>query len=492
MSKLKSFIARTVTIVCLMFTSGYAQTAAEQDNRPEILDSFLTKMAERGQFNGNILIAEKGEIIYQKAIGLRSTLPGDSLNLGTQFRLASACAPFTAMAVMRLQEKGLIEYEDLVEKYVPEWPYKGATIRNLLNEISGFPGTNRLFDLLWKPDLSTDDPERIVGGNEDMLEMATKHLPEAWGKPGEMYRHSSTDYILLATIVQRISGTPFHQYLREEVFLPAGMNDSYAFSPLREDPLTNRAIGLMQAVDGSGIISRDFDYLQALDGFGLYSTLGDLFRWDRALYTDQLLPQSSLAAAFRPGVLNNGKETKTGFGWGLYGGQISADGYRAGFGVWINRDTVKQNCIIILTNCDSYLWGGTIQGVRKILKGEDYELPKLNGTTLVGHTLIQEGEEAARARYAEIKNLPEEYDLGGVMGLQALGHFLSLAGYQSEAFFAFRLNIDEYPDVAFVWNNLGDEYKAIGDTVNAVASYQEALAIDSSSRRALEALQLLK
>lgn len=491
MLKLTTFIVLTISISWLVFGSGLSQSSEEPDTRPEILETFIQELVERNQFNGNILVAEKGEVIYERSIGMRSPSPGDSLTLGSQFRLASACGPFTAMAVMTLQEAGLLDYGDLVDKYIPEWPYKGATIRNLLNETSGFPSFKQLFDMYWKPDLRDDDPNRIVEGNEQMIQMFIKHGPEPWAKPGEMYRHSSTDYILLATIVERVSGLPFYQYLREKVFLQAGMNNTYTFSPLREDPLTDRAYGLMESADGSGPILRDFDYMQAVDGFGIYSTLRDLYWFDRVLYTEQLVSQSNLSEAFTPGVLNNGEKTTTGFGWNLYWGNISADGYRNGFGVWINRDIEEQNCIIILSNRNINLWGGIIQGIRQILKGEGFELPLLDGTSLVGQALLAKGEEAARDLYTQLKNRPDEYDLGGVMGLQALAYFLSMEGYDSEATILLQLNTELYPEVAMVWNKLADKHCSLGDTIKAVANYEKALAIDTSSYHALDMLQLL-
>lgn len=491
MSRSITVIALYLAFVCLTVTSSYCQPATAPDSRLEILETFITTLAERGQFNGNILIAEEGEIIYERAIGMRSPTAGDSLNLGSQFRLASACMPFSAMAVMTLEEAGRLSFEDLVEKHIPEWPYKGATIRNLLNEISGFPEAKQLLDKHWKPDLEEDDPDRIVDGNEQVIQMYLKHRPERFAAPGEVYSHGFIGYLLLATIVERVSGLPFHQYMREKVFLPAGMTDTYVYSPLREDPLTNRAIGIMTSMDGSKLVSRDFDYLQALDGFGIYSTIGDIYKWDRILYTEKLISQANLNQAFAPGLLNNGEKTKSGFGWGLYYGMISADGYRAGFGVWINRDIEKQNTIIILCNGNTDLWGGAIQGVRKILKGEDYEWPKLDGSALVGQVLLNEGEEAALALYSDLKNRPEEYDMGGPMGLQALGHFLSLAGHQLEALFAFRLNTEQYPKIAFLWDKLADHYHKLGDTANAVTSYDKALSIDTTLTHAVEMLQKL-
>lgn len=483
-----------ITVISLVAVACGAnrQPASPWDARPEVLDAFIKELAARSQFNGNILVAERGEIIYERAIGLRSPLPGDTLNLGTQFRLASASQPFTALAVMQLEEVGLLDYEDPVEKYIPEWPYKGATIRNLLNETSGFPGVRALFDRHWKPDLQDNDPGRITGGNKHMIQMFIEHLPEPYSDPGEAYRHIGTDYKLLVSVVERVSGVPYHQYLREKVFLRAGMMDTYAISPLREDPLTNRAYGMRELVDGSGLTKRDFNYLDSIEGHAIYSTVRDLHRWDRALYTDRLVSEASLEEAFAPGVLNNGKKTTIGFAWSLGDGSVSVDGYAVGFGVWLYRDLEEQNTIIILTNRNLYLWAGVIQGVRRILRGEDYELPKFDGMLFVGRTLLGEGEKAARDLYVDLKNRPGEYDLGGLTGLQALGYFLLQDGHPSEALFVFRLNSEQYPGAVLVWNMLGDAYHSLGDTNNAVASYHKALTIEPSSAHALDILQLLE
>ena len=492
MMRYTTISALTLMILCLANSIGFCQSDTLTDNRPRELEAFIKELVMRDQFNGNILIAEKGEVIYERAIGQRSAIPGDTLELGTQFRLASACGPITALAIMQLEESGLISYDDLVEKHIPDWPYQGRTIRNLLNETSGFPNLKDLTHQYWKPDLRQDDTARLIEGNERVIKLFIEHSPEPRAKPGESYQHNSLDYILLATIVERVSGIPFHQYMREKVYLPAGMSDTYNFSPLREDPLANRAYGIMVSMDGAKLISRDFDYLQSLAGFGIYSTLRDLFRLDRALTTDLLVSQKKLKAAFTPGTLNNSEKTKNGFGWSLHAEGHSTDGYSAGFGVWINRDIGEQNTIIILTNRNIYLWGGIIQGVKKILKGEDYELPKLDGSTLVGRTLLTKGEKAARAQYEDFKNQSDKYDLGCGMGLQSLGHFLAIEGYNSEAMFAYRLNTEQYPDVAWVWNWLGDGYLSMGDTTNAIATYNKALTIDTSLAPALQKLQMLQ
>jgi tetratricopeptide (TPR) repeat protein len=152
-----------------------------------------------------------------------------------------------------------------------------------------------------------------------------------------------------------------------------------------------------------------------------------------------------------------------------------------------------QSTIIILSNQGDYLWAGIIQGIRHILNGEAYTLPKLNGTYRVGQALVTEGEEAARALYTDLKeSRSDEYDLGGVGGLNTLGRLLLLDGYASEAMSVFRLNVEEYPEAALVWDSLGEGYLSLGDTPGAIASFQRALAIAPDSRLVLEKLRSLE
>ena len=324
---MKKRVVTTSTILFFLFISCNTPPAESPSPKAKIFEEYLTHMAELGEFNGNVLIAEKGEVIYRRSIGQRTAEAGDLLNLGAQFNLASASQPFTAMAIMRLKEAGKLDYDDPIQKYIPEWPYEGATIRNLLNHTSGIRNAAWLFNIHWKPWINPYDPKRIIEGREQMIQMFINHQPEIYIQPGEEYSHNRADYVLLSVIVERISGIPFHQYMRENVFLPAGMEDTYTFSPLREDPLTNRAYGIMLALDGSGLSTHDFYYLCPLTGgSGVYSTLEDLYRWDRILYTEQLVSASTLEKAFTPAVLNNGDTTTYGFGWSI--GETSSGGKR--------------------------------------------------------------------------------------------------------------------------------------------------------------------
>lgn len=489
----------SVSCVLAFALFGCNKPAAESpSSKAKIFEEYITRMAELDEFNGNVLVAEKGEVIYRKAIGQRSAEPGDLLDLGSQFRLASASKPFTAMAVMRLKEAGKLDYDDPVRKYIPEWPYEGATIRNLLNHTSGVPRYAQLFGEHWKPELRYDDPARIIEGTGQMIQMFIDHQPEVYFQPGEQYGYSDTGYVLLSIIVERASGVPFHQYMRESVFLPAGMEDTYVFSPLREDPLTNRAYGIMPALDGKGLKTLDFYYLSPLPGAGaVYSTLEDLYSWDRVLYTEELVSASTLQEAFTPATLNNGDTTGYGFGWSIRktssgGKEVSHSGYVAGFGIELIRRPDEDASIIILTNCDLFLWGGIIQNLSRILEGEDYELPKLSVARAISPTLMNEGIESVRQQYFELKqNRADDYnfDEGELIGL---GNTLRRENYVEESLLILKFNAEEHPDSAIVWHALGDHYFALDDTENAMAYYRKGLEIDPEFSRSKGMLQHLE
>ena len=190
--RIRSTLSIFTALLCLSLWTAVRCPISAQDPRSVILDGFIRELAQRGQFNGNILVAAGGEIIYERSIGLRSPAEGDSLDLRAQFRLASAGKPFTALAIIQLEEAGLLEYDDPVERYIPEWPYRGATIRNLLNHTSGVPGFKEVTDEHWRPDLRANDTARVLGGNDQIIALIREYQPDPLFEPGTEFGYSDT------------------------------------------------------------------------------------------------------------------------------------------------------------------------------------------------------------------------------------------------------------------------------------------------------------
>ena len=315
-------------------------------------------MANQGKFNGNALILKNGEIVYQGAFGLRSIDPVDSLQLNSTFRLASVSKQFTAMAIMMLQEEGKLSYEQDIREVIPELPYEGITIRHLLCHQSGLPDYVELLHKNWKPNLKENDPNRFISGNDDIIKMLVAKKPSARFSPGEKFEYSNTGYVLLASIIIRVSGQPFEEFLKKRIFDPVGMTNTCVY-PYRPDPdpnMPNRVFGFYTKRNGVGFGSSDCNFLNFAQGDGgIFSTVGDLLKWDRMLYENKLVSESTLNEAFTPGSLNNGKSTN--YGFGCFIGKtksgkksVSHSGGWVGFMTHIEREIEENNCIIILTN----------------------------------------------------------------------------------------------------------------------------------------------
>jgi len=215
-------ISLILTLILTLFVS--CNQKKDIPTKPVIsYDNLFSSMHQRGQFNGNVMVIQKGKIVYQGSFGLKNIDPIDSLELGDRFRLASVSKQFTAAAIVQLKEQGKLSYDQNIKDFIPGLPYEGITIRHLLNHVSGLPDYEALLDENWKPDLKYNDLERFVSGNEDIINMMIELKPEVDFEPEEKWEYSNTGYLFLATIVSKASGMPFETYVKENIFDPDGL-----------------------------------------------------------------------------------------------------------------------------------------------------------------------------------------------------------------------------------------------------------------------------
>lgn len=315
------------------------------------LDSLF---ATQKNFSGVVLIAEKSKPVYYNAFGYREFENKIPLQTSDIFELASVSKQFTAMIIMMLKEKGKLNYDDSVSKYL-EIPYKGMTIRNLLTHTSGLPDYQDIMDKYWD--------KSKVAGNPDCIEYLNKYAPPKHFEPGQKYEYSNTGYMLLASIAEKASGKDFIELCRKWIFKKLKMKSTDIRTLEEKKATKNFAIGHIYVEERNKYVRADSFpssnytiWLGNRKGPGrISSTAADLLKWDKALYTEKLISQAALQEAFNPMKLNDGGFSNYGFGWSLrtdsiFGKIVSHTGDNPGYKTQIIRYIDKKKTIIVLNN----------------------------------------------------------------------------------------------------------------------------------------------
>ncbi|WP_317195348.1 serine hydrolase domain-containing protein [Rufibacter roseolus] len=326
------------------------------------LDSVFRHFHKKRGFNGTVLVTKYDKVIYKNAFGLADFFKKDSLTVETAFQLASVSKQFTAMAIMMLKEEGELNYEDSVQQYLPDFPYHGITIRQLLTHQSGLSNYTYFSDKLW--------PNRNKNlTNEDVIQLMVTHRPQPYYPPNTHFDYSNTGYSLLASIVEKVSEKPFAEFLRERIFDPLEMKHTFTYSP---DLLT--LTGKIATGHTRFRQKRTTDYLDTVLGDkGVYSTVEDLYKWDQALYTQKLVKHETLAEAFTGGILHKKKNQTEdyGFGWRirpLDNGDTAVyhGGLWHGFSTYFLRNPKEHSALIVLSNLPNGSFS-YLQDLRKFL-----------------------------------------------------------------------------------------------------------------------------
>ncbi len=328
------------------------------------LDALLGGYQKNRAFIGSALIAKDGKVIFEKGYGLANIELDVPNTPGTKFRLGSITKQFTATAILQLQEQGKLSVTDAACKYLAECPesWKAITIHQLLSHTSGIPSYTD------GPQFSQPKMMRIPLKPVEIL-MLTKDKPLEF-QPGEKWKYDNSGYIFLGVIIEKVSGEKYADYLRKHIFAVLDMHDSgYDDSSVI---LKNRAQGYRSVTDGF----RNADYLDMSLPYAagsLYSTVDDLYRWDRALYTDKVLTKASREKMWTP-VKND-----YAYGWGVGQAhkhkQVAHGGGINGFATFIARYPDDDAVVIVLSNNEQSNAAPIANGLSGILFGDKVELP---------------------------------------------------------------------------------------------------------------------
>lgn len=270
------------------------------------VEAFVDSAFGHRPFNGSILVAKNGEVIFEKYSGFwNPRVKRDSISPSTPFHLASVSKTFTAMAILKMQQEGKLNIADPVSKYLAGFPLQGVTIKTLLNHRSGIPNYVHYMERLgW-------DRKKFVT-NKDVLDfIIARHKDIQINQPDKRFSYSNTNFALLALIVEKISGLPFPEYMKATIFEPLGMHDTYVFT-------ISDSARFLHSYFTSGR-EYAFDYLDQVYGDkNVYSTVRDMLKWDQALYGGTFFSRQTLDSAFsgysfeKPGINNYG------LGWRMF------------------------------------------------------------------------------------------------------------------------------------------------------------------------------
>jgi len=306
-----------------------------------IIDSALMNRT----FNGAILVAKEGNIIYEKYLGLKD-LKTDSITTETPFHIASTSKTFTGIAALRLVQEGKLNLNDSLQTFFPGFPYTSVTVKMLLSHRSGLP--NYVY-FISKSSLA----KKKMIFNQDVLDVLMNEKPNADFKAGTRFSYSNTNYVLLAMIIEKISGTTFPEYMQQTIFTPLQMKNSFVFT-------WNDSARVTMSFSASGNIWQ-YDNLEGTYGDkNIFSTPRDLLKWDQALYTDQLISKALLDSAFTPYSFERPSIHNYGLGWRMMNlptgkNIIYHNGRWHGFNSAFARLIDEKAVIIVLGNRQSWL-----------------------------------------------------------------------------------------------------------------------------------------
>jgi len=288
-----------------------------------------TNLVARG-FNGAILVAKNGRIIFEKYHGYFDLDKKDTLNQHSAFHIASITKTFTAMAILKLAEQGKLKLDDDVIWYFPKFPYNGITIKMLLNHRSGLPNYLYFMDKLgWDKTTFCD--------NKDVLNYLITHQPPIARQPDTHFSYCNTNYSLLGLIIEKASGKSYAEYLQQTFFAPLKMHDTYVFS-LADSQRIMPSYNWRGKREGLTFLDKSYG------DKNIYSTPRDLLKWDRALYNNQLFTQETLETAFKPYSNEKPGIRNYGFGWRM---NIYPNGKKIIFhgGWWHGNNTMLMRLI---------------------------------------------------------------------------------------------------------------------------------------------------
>jgi len=452
------------------------------------IDELMKLHHDYGLFNGSVLVAEAGKVIYKKGIGL-ANMEWNIPNMpDTKFRIGSITKQFTSMLILQLVEQGKIKLDGKISEYLPYYRKdtgEKVTIHQLLIHTSGIPSYTSLPKFMSEV---SRDPYPV---DEFIKKYCSGDLEF---EPGSKFVYNNSGYFLLGAVIEEVTGKTYEEVLKQRILDPLGMkNTGYDH---HNAIIPKRATGYDKTFDGyenSAYLDMSLPYAAG----SLYSTVEDLYLWDRALYTEQLLSKKIKDIMFKPHISAMGRSYAYAWAVGKKSFPKSKEKYMSishggginGFNTLIERLVDHKHLIVLFNNTGGARLAEMSREITNILYDKPHNLPKKPISPVLLKTIAEKDVESAIKQYRELKKKhPEDYDFRP-RELNTLGNQL-LRGMKKvkEAIEIFKLNVEVHPKYANGYDSLAEAYMINGDKELAIKNYAKSLELNPKNTNAVEML----
>ncbi len=469
-----------VCLFLLIVQIGIAQDKIER------LDEIMKSYHQFNMFDGSVLVAENGKIIYKNAFGMANHEWNIPNTTDTKFMIGSVSKPITAILMLIQVQKGLINLDKTIADYLPEFNNKPAakvTIRQLLSHTSGIPNYDIIKDFFPKYSRQNFTREEYVKLYMDSTLVF---------KPGTNYYYSSWGYFTLGYIMERVTGKSYSALMKEDIFDKIGMNNSGSY--YHTQVVSKRASGYDYSLGGYS--SADFrDQSNTMGTGDLYATVEDIFKLHLAITDNTLINKKLTDEMFTPGI----RPWQYGFGWFNQNFKYTPTdsvfanyhlGMTEGFLSFLIRIPSTNSLIVFLCNSSPTHFFGIATNLMKVLYDKPVALKQPVHKVLENMLGNTNGKDALVA-YKKMKTDSTHYYIDWLAMNQLGDQLYDLKRYE-DAKYIFENNAGEFPQKDIILFSLAKTYEKIGRKVDAIAWYKKALAINSGYEEAKNRLKDLE
>ena len=479
-----------IIFICASSCIQAKEKIPKSSSKAEKIEELVALYEEYEGFNGSILVAQNGEIIYKNAFGLADMEWDIPNTTDTKYRIASVTKPFTAILILQLVAEGKLDLHKPINTYLPDYPNNNGaqvTIHHLLTHSSGMVRDYESDEKLNKY------PDKHFP-KEKVSEFS--HLPLEF-IPGTRFTYSNSGYMVLGYIIESVTGETYETVLQEKILSPLDMKNT---GMEKHRPITkHRAKGYFKGF-GEYFNSNYIDLSSIIAVGNMYSTVEDLFILDQALYNESLLPNEYLKLIFTEHIADPGYGGYYGYGWEIkekpigntsktiqtIGHSGSIDGFCALF----TRIPTNRASIILLNNTKRAYLNAITTAVTGILMDTSYDFPKKPLAKFMSEVITENGVEEGTLYYREHKDDSDYYI--DETELIVAGYKLLHQGHAADAAKVFELSIEVFPDRDNPYDSYAESQMVLGNTSEAIKSYKKSLALNPNNRNAIKMLEKLE